>query len=281
MRRPCSFRAALVVTGCFLAAQLAAGGSAAAMTRDSEAAVEAVLRAEESLAETAEIARLSNLRGQESAALALSRASAALAVVLEASQKANGDSARKATAGSTDVDAASESAAEARDRAGVARDQRLVTAGVVHAQALEALEKLLEEALPLQAQAQDRRARVDALREALAKLKASAPPRGELDGAWILILSPLAETLTVHLSQEGPFVGGAFESSTGATGTVSGQVAGGHVRLERQEAPLGRVADIVGMLTSSGGLEGTWQSSRLGTGKADAGTFTGKRADTP
>lgn len=271
MSRAISLRAALVLTGGFLTLHLVAASIAAAATRDSEAAVQSVLRAEESLAEIAEIARLSNLRGQEAAALALSRASAALAVALEASQKSS--------SGPPSSDAADESAAEARARAGVARDQRLVTASVAHAQALDALERLLDEAGPLQAQAQDRRARTDALREVLTRLRASAPPRGELEGAWILTMSPLGETLTLQLSQEGPFVGGLFESSTGATGTVSGQVAGGHVRLERQEAPRGRVADIVGMLTSSGGMEGTWQSAILGTGKPDAGTFTAKRAD--
>ena len=211
-----SLRAALVLTGGLLTLHLVAAGIAAAATRDSEAAVQSVLRAEESLAEIAEIAHLSNLRGQEAAALALSRASAALAVALEASQKSSSSPPSSDAAN----ESAADSAAEARARAGVARDQRLVTASVAHAQAREALERLLDEAGPLQAQAQDRRARTDALREVLTRLRASAPPRGELEGAWILTMSPLGETLTLQLSQEGPFVGGRFESSTGATGTV-------------------------------------------------------------
>lgn len=249
---------------------LLAASSSRASTRESEATFEALLHAEESLAEVAELARLGNLRAQDAAAIALSRAATALAAALETPRRVTG-------AALPDAEAA-ETNASAQDRASVARRQRLVIASMAYAEAREALSLLLAESAPLEARAQESQTRVEALQEALTRLKASAPPRADLDGTWSMTLTPLGETLTLHLSQAGPYVGGPFESSTGASGTITGQVAGGHVRLERYESARGKLADIVGMIRRDGGFEGTWQSTLLGSGKPEAGTFVATQA---
>lgn len=243
---------------------LAASAATAAKEREGEAALHAVLKAEEGLLEAARQAWRSNVAAQQSAAAALARAATALGAAMDG---AAGLAAASTPASGEDA---------GRSALGVAIQQSLVNAQLAHADAREVLERLLAESSRIEGQLADRAARVDALRDGLERLRRTLPPRGAAEGGWIVALAPFPDPLTFRMSQEGQFVSGTVEAAGVPSGSVSGRCAGGQIRLERFDAGGVKIADLAGELASNGEFHGTWQSTILGSGLPEAGTFVAR-----
>jgi hypothetical protein len=120
---------------------------------------------------------------------------------------------------------------------------------------------------------QDRLRRIGFLE---AELGARGAARDLLSGRWRVRIEPPGTDGTFELRLAGTVVTGTYQLSDGASGSLTGSLVNGKLRLERVDSQHGFDSVFEGSLAGNA-LSGTWTATELAAGEATRGQWTATR----
>ncbi|MEM7248815.1 MAG: hypothetical protein AAF533_26020 [Acidobacteriota bacterium] len=145
-----------------------------------------------------------------------------------------------------------------------------------------AIETALESSRALGRRVEEHARRLNSLRDRLARLEAEAPDTaGPLSGTWRVTINPGSEGGELAIRQFGTLFAGQYDLGSGRTGSLRGTIVSGRIKAEAIDSAFGKDRVFFGLISDDENeLTGTWEATKLGTGRPAFGEWKARRKTT-